>query len=94
MSKDFTYERDLSEKCLSIVKNAIAPEILLDTPTWSGCHSLVSSNILKTKKVGFIPVIPNPITKVETVYTCLVNFKKISVTLKQKTLPIFCDEGV
>ena len=94
MSKDFIYERDSSEKCLSIVKNAIASEILSDTPTWSGCHSLVSSNILSTKKAGFIPVIPNPITKAETVYTCLINFKKISSTLKQKTLPIFCDEGV
>ena len=94
VSKDFIYERDSSEKCLSIVKNAIASEILSDTPTWSGCHSLVSSNILSTKKAGFIPVIPNPITKAETVYTCLINFKKISSTLKQKTLPIFCDEGV
>ena len=38
--------------------------------------------------------IPHPITKIETVYTCLRNFKYIAYQLSWQTLPVVCDEGV
>ena len=81
-------------KCLSVIKNSNVPEIPKVIPTWSGCNSLISVKNLDCKKVGFCPIIPHPVTKIETVYTCQINFKKISATLKQKALSIFCDEGV
>ena len=46
------------------------------------------------KKVAFLPVLPHPVTKHETVYTCLVNLSSIAATLKQDVLPFTCDEGV
>ena len=36
----------------------------------------------------------NPITEIETVYTCLMNFKQIASRLKQSVLSVFRDEGV
>ena len=36
----------------------------------------------------------NPITEIETVYTCLMNFKQIASHLKQSVLSVLCDEGV
>ena len=44
--------------------------------------------------VEFLPVLPHPVTKHETVYTCLVNLSSIAATLKQDVLPFTCDEGV
>ena len=41
-----------------------------------------------------MPIIPHPITKIETVYGCIKNFKYIASKLKQKTLPVVSDEGV
>ena len=44
--------------------------------------------------MGFLPFIPQPIIEIETVYTCLLKFKKTASDLQQKVLPVFCDEGV
>ena len=41
-----------------------------------------------------MPILPNPITKHETVYTCIVNFNSLLDTLNQDAMAIVCDEGV
>ena len=63
-------------------------------PTWAGIHSLVSTSNSTLKKVGFLPLIPHPITIIETVFTCLRSLKSIAERLSQPVLPIACDEGV
>ena len=63
-------------------------------PTWAGCRSLLSTASLPLWQVGFIPYLPYPVTKHETVYTALHNFLSVLSQLEQKCLPVFCDEGV
>ena len=65
------------------------------TPAWAGIHSLISDDEkVSVKKVGFLPIIPQPLTVIETVYNCIKNFKYIASKLKQKTLPVAPDEVV
>ena len=45
-------------------------------------------------QVAFLPFLPYPVTDTATVYTAMLNFSKLLNQLEQKTLPIFCDEGV
>ena len=44
--------------------------------------------------VGFLPVIPSPVTDHQTVYTALKNFQDILKQLSQTHLAVTCDEGV
>ena len=44
--------------------------------------------------MAFLPFIPRPVTEHPTVYTDMRNFVKIADQLEQKSLPLFCDEGV
>ena len=46
------------------------------------------------KVVGFLPVLPYPVTEYATVYTALKNFQSILSQLDQTHLPVTCDEGV
>ena len=86
-SKKFEYEADSSEECLSVIKNSNIPKFSTNLPTWSGAHSLTTTKRIELKKVGFLPIIPHPVTEIETVYSCLINFKKIAESLKQKNPP-------
>ena len=96
----FHYEANHEkEKLLDLARNMSIP--LSDTmslelvPTWAGCEVLVSkSSGIPLKSVGYLPIFPHPITKIETVYTILKNCDAIASQLKQKTLPVICDEGV
>ena len=45
-------------------------------------------------QVAFLPFLPYPVTETSTVYTAMLNFERLLDQLEQKTLPIFCDEGV
>ena len=63
-------------------------------PSWSAFNSLVSEESLCVKQVGFLPVIPYPVTEYRTVYTALKNFQEVLQQLDQTNLPIACDEGV
>ncbi|KAH3803977.1 hypothetical protein DPMN_132249 [Dreissena polymorpha] len=45
-------------------------------------------------RVGFLPVLPRPITERATVRHCLTNFQSVRRQLNQKSLTIWCDEGV
>ena len=44
--------------------------------------------------VAFLPFLPHPVTEVATVYTAMQNYVKLLNQLKQKSLSVFCDEGV
>ena len=65
-------------------------------PTWSGTHALISSAVVPCMRVGFMPVIPSPVTDYATVRKALENFQSVRHQLNptQSLIPIFCDEGV
>lgn len=63
-------------------------------PTWGGFHALITPNKLPLYHVGFLPVIPSPVTSYGTVFTALKNFDDVRVQLSQPVMPVFCDEGV
>ena len=56
--------------------------------------SLVTDEDLTQKIIGFLPVLPYPVTEYTVVYTALKNFQDILSQLDQSQLPITCDEGV
>ena len=56
--------------------------------------SLVTDEDLTQKIIGFLPVLPYPVTEYTVVYTALKNFQDILSQLDQSHLPITCDEGV
>ena len=84
---------DLS-KISKYVINAFGVEQTM--PGWSAFNSIISVNNKKLQQVGFLPALPHPVTKYETVYTSLKNFNKILQLeqLEQNQMAIFCDEGV
>lgn len=57
-------------------------------------NSLCSSDKRPSQIAGFLPILPFPVTQYSTVYTAMCNFKTILSQLEQKSLPLFCDEGV
>ena len=77
-------------------KNMMPKPNMKDMPTWSGASALTTpwpSNH-NLHEAGFMPILPHPITKHETVYTILVNFKFMVDSLDQDAMAIVCDEGV
>ena len=56
--------------------------------------SLVTDEDLTQKIIGFLPVLPYPVTEYTVVYTALKNFQDILSQLDHSYLPITCDEGV
>ena len=63
-------------------------------PSWSVFNSATITDNRELQVVGFLPVLPYPVTEYFTFYTTLCNAKDIAKRLKQRYLPIFCDEGV
>ena len=57
-------------------------------------HTLVSSAVVPMMRVGFLPVIPKPITERATVRHCLANLQSVRRQLNQRSMAIWCDEGV
>ena len=45
-------------------------------------------------RVGFLPMIPKPVTEYTTVHKALTNYQSVRRQLNQPILPIFSDEGV
>jgi hypothetical protein len=64
------------------------------TPSWTGTNALWSSDTMPKTKVGFVPVLPYPVTRHDTVYTAMKNLQAILQHLKQPKIAIACDEGV
>ena len=65
-----------------------------DPLIWAAVHTLVSSAVVSMMRVGFLPVIPRPITESATVRHCLTNFQSVRRQLNQASMAIWCDEGV
>ena len=63
-------------------------------PSWSAFNSVVTSEILSEKSVGFLPVITSPVTEYSTLYTAMKKFQGILGQLKQNQIAVTCDEGV
>lgn len=61
---------------------------------WAAVHTLVSSAAVPLMRVGFLPVIPRPITERATVRQCLANFQSVRRQLGQTSMAVWCDEGV
>ncbi len=57
-------------------------------------HALISTETVPVMRVGFLPVIPSPVTDYATVRKALTHFQSVRSQLDQVTLPVFCDEGV
>ena len=65
-----------------------------DTPLWQAVHTLVSTAIVPLSRVGFLPVIPKPITQDASCHQLCLNFENVRQQVNQPTLPIWCDEQV
>lgn len=65
-----------------------------NTPLWSSYNSIVNTDNKVLQTVGFLPVLPYPVTEYSSVYTALCNFENVLYQLDQKNLAVFCDEGV
>ncbi len=65
-----------------------------EMPSWSGFNSLVTDEDLPERIVGFLPILPHPVTEYSTVYTSLKNFQNILAQLDQENMAVMCDEGV
>lgn len=63
-------------------------------PTWSAANSVLSVENVPIKRVGFLPVLPNPVAEYDSVYTAMKNFQGVLEFLDQSKLPVTCDEGV
>ena len=63
-------------------------------PSWAGIQALLSSAKVPLMQVGFLPFLPYPVTEYSTVFIAMLNFVKVLKQLKEKSLPVFADEGV
>ena len=80
---------DLSD----ILNNIVSPfSEKKSMPSWSSFNSVISDRKRKIQQVGFLPILPHPVTTYETVYTSLINIKNVLNQLTQ--MAVFCDEGV
>ena len=82
---------DLSNIDTGIVEATCSSQTM---PTWSGVLISLISDDIPGKIVGFLPVIPHPVTDYKTGYSALRNFQSILSQLEQDHMPITCDEGV
>ena len=55
---------------------------------------LSSETKIPLMRVDFLPFIPHSVNEYSTVYTAMKNIVSCNIQLKQKTLSVFCDEGV
>ena len=60
-------------------------------PSWSSFNSVISDRKGKIQQIGFLPILPHPVTKYETLYTSLINFKNVLNQLTQSQIAVFCD---
>lgn len=65
-----------------------------ELPPWAGIHALVTTHQAPLMRVGFMPVLPHPVTEYATVRKSLQNFQSVRRQLGQNIMPIFSDEGV
>lgn len=91
-------EADKREFLISLIRCGLPPKN--DTngcvPTWGGAHALLSTADVPLMRVGFMPMIPSPVTDYATVRKALQNFQSVrrQINPNQSIIPVFCDEGV
>ena len=91
---DMDGARTLSKKrefAISLLRLGLSPQ---DPLIWQGVHTLVSSAIVPLQRVGFLPVVPQPITERATVRHILTNFQNVRRQLNQDVIPVWADEAV
>jgi len=90
------YEKDSSDPLISLLQSCKKPESnsTLKIPPWKGVRSIVSKAQLGIKTIGFLPIVPAPVTSHSTVYTCILNFSSLCDEMDQPSLAVVCDEGV
>ena len=79
------------EFLIGLIRNGIGSE---NPQVWAAVHALVSSAEVPLMRVGFLPVVPEPITLRPVVRHCLTNFQSVCRQLTQDVIPIWADEGV
>ena len=77
------------EFCLHLMQTGLSETSLL----WAAARVLISTSLIRLMRVGFLPVIPQPITTPATVQA-LDNFENVQEQLGQVVCPIWCDDGV
>ena len=75
-------------------KNILSHNEEQQVPPWSSFFSTVIEDSRSRQIVGYLPIMPAPVTEDVTVYTSLCNFKDLLNQLDQTSLPDTCDEGV
>ncbi len=65
-----------------------------ELPPWGGIHALITTANVPLMRVGFLPVIPSPVTECATVRKALTNFQATRQQVNQDTMAIVSDEGV
>ena len=63
-------------------------------PPWGGVHALITDAQAPLMRVGFLPVLPHPVTEYGTVRKPLTNFQACRQKLNQVIMPIVSDKGV
>ena len=70
-------------------------EINQVVPGWSGFHAIVTPHSSKPTRIGFPPMIPNPVKDPNTVYTCLKSLDKtFQESLHQNNVVVTFDEAI
>ena len=88
-------ERESVEFIISCMKSKVlTSKNNITMPSWASIRSLISKSNVPIMQVGFLPMIPHPVTEHSTVYTAMNNFLKVLPQLDQRSMPVFCDEGV
>ena len=99
-SVDLTNVSDAVEKSsdlefvITILRCALNNDGQNKLPPWSGIHLLVTQTQAPLMRVGFLPVLPEPVTEYATVRKSLTNFQSVRKQLGQDVIPVFCGEGV
>ena len=86
-------DAELREFLITCLRVGIVPPNQ-DTPLWQAVHTLVSKAIVPLSRVGFLPVIPKPITEDASCHQLCLNFENVRQQVNQPTLPVWCDEQV
>ena len=81
-ARNVAAKRDFVVSCIRIGSSAENPQI------WAAVHTLVSSAVVPMMRVGFLLVIPRPITERATVRHCFTNFQSVRRQLSQESLAV------
>ena len=82
------------ERLISLLRISVPDSSPQCLPSSGGVHALITNANVPLMCVGFLPLIPSPVTDYATVRKALRNLQNVCTQLSQTTIPVFCDEGV